>query len=418
MRFFLTAPIFGVLAAGIMLWSGPDIFSSRQAPPALAFTHALTLGFICMTMFGAMQQLLPVLVGAPARRPGVTSAILHGLLSLGALSLMAGILAGLDAILLAGLLLLFPAFTLFLSVSFKGLAHAKAHTSTVACMLLSSISLAIAVGFGLLLGAERTLTNAHHWGDIHRIWALMGWVGLMVIGVSYQVVPMFQLTPAYPARMRQWLAPVLFTLLFAYTCIRMVPDTWGQGTLWPSIVITGLLAGFSTFALMTLRLQQQRRRKVPDITMDYWRFGMICLLGFSLLWLADILYPGGITPREAEIFLGLLLIIGAIISLISGMLYKIIPFLLWFHLQSSLDEYVRLPSMKELLPDPPARRQFHMHAVSFLTLLAASIHPAWLTCPAAIAFAASNIMLGTNILAAYRKYQKTRTMLMTLGEET
>jgi len=416
LRFFFTVPVFGLFAACILLWAGPDIFSSRHAPHALAFTHTITLGFICMTMFGAMQQLLPVLVGSSVNSPVLFSTALHSLLSLGALSLVLGFLSELKAFLLAGLVLLLFAFVLFLTVSLTGLARAKTRTPTVACMWLSCISLAIAIGLGLFLGADRIRTTTHHWGDIHLIWALGGWVGLMVMGVAYQVVPMFQLTPSYPARMRYWLAPTLFILLLIYTCIRLLPEAWRHGILQPHNAALGLLVGLSTFALRTLRLQQQRRRKVSDITMDYWRLGMICLLVFSTLWLAGVLWLPAAEAQEMEIFLGLLLIIGTVISLICGMLYKIIPFLMWFHLQSSLDEYVKLPSMKELLPDSSARRQFHVHMAVIITLLAASIQPVWFTYPAAVLFAASNIMLGINMLVAYRTYRETKTMLSTLGE--
>ena len=415
-RFFLTTPVFGVLAACILLWSGPEIFSSRQAPHALAFTHSLTLGFICMTMFGAMQQLLPVLVGSPARRPGASSTTLHALLTLGALAMILGFLSDQKGLLLVSLALLFLAFALFLGITTHGLARAKARTPTVVSMWLASTSLGIAITLGLFSGIRRLLDDTHHVGDIHLTWALTGWVGLMVMGIAYEVVPMFQLTPVYPDRMRRALAPLLFACMALYTCLRFLPEAWQQGPLHPFTAIVLLLAGFSAFALTTLRLQQQRRRKLPDVTLDYWRLGMICLLVFSLLWIAGPLLVPSTLIADGEVFLGLLLIVGVILSLICGMLYKIVPFLLWFHLQSSLEEYVKLPSMKELLPDAPARRQLHVHIMSLILLLAASMQPSWFTYPAALLFAASSIMLGANLLTAYRKYRETRSMLETLGE--
>ncbi len=415
-RFFLTAPVFGIIAACILIWSGPEIFSSRQALPALAFTHSITLGFICMTVFGAMQQLLPVLVGSPASHPRAFSTALHGLLTLGALVLIPGFLFDEKGLLLVSLPLLFLAFALFLGITVRGLIRAKARTPTVVSMWLSGTSLGIAIAFGLFFGIRHILEDTHHAGDVHLAWALMGWVGLMVTGVAYEVVPMFQLTPAYPAWMRHGLAPLLFTCLSLYTCLRFLPEAWQHGPAYPLVAIVLLLAGFSTFALATLRLQRKRRRKLPDVTLDYWRLGMICLLVFSLLWTGGaLLVPSALFTGEG-IFLGLLVIVGVMLSLICGMLYKIVPFLLWFHLQSSLEEYVKLPSMKELLPDAPARRQLYVHIISLILLLAASIQPAWFTYPAALLFAASSIMLGANLLAAYRKYRETRAMLETPAE--
>ena len=64
MRYFLTAPLFAILAGVLILVSGPDIFASRWTPAALALTHLITAGFMLQVMLGAMQQLLPVAVGA------------------------------------------------------------------------------------------------------------------------------------------------------------------------------------------------------------------------------------------------------------------------------------------------------------------------------------------------------------------
>jgi len=54
LRFFLTAPLFLLAAAGLIVLS-PDALASRWTPQALALTHALTLGFLAMAMLGALM---------------------------------------------------------------------------------------------------------------------------------------------------------------------------------------------------------------------------------------------------------------------------------------------------------------------------------------------------------------------------
>jgi hypothetical protein len=51
-RFFLTAPLFAMLAGLLMLWRGPDLFASRWTPSALAATHLITVGFMLQVMLG------------------------------------------------------------------------------------------------------------------------------------------------------------------------------------------------------------------------------------------------------------------------------------------------------------------------------------------------------------------------------
>jgi len=63
LRFFLTAPLFLLAAAGLIVWA-PEALASRWTPQALALTHALTLGFLAMVMLGALMQMLPVVAGA------------------------------------------------------------------------------------------------------------------------------------------------------------------------------------------------------------------------------------------------------------------------------------------------------------------------------------------------------------------
>jgi len=62
MPYFLAAPLF-LTAAGVLLMLSPDMLGARWSPQALAATHLVTLGFLAMVMLGALQQVLPVLMG-------------------------------------------------------------------------------------------------------------------------------------------------------------------------------------------------------------------------------------------------------------------------------------------------------------------------------------------------------------------
>src|SRR5574340_1380557 len=68
LRFFLTAPLFLLAAAGLVV-QAPEALASRWTPQALALTHALTLGFLAMVMLGALTQMLPVVAGSKLPAP-------------------------------------------------------------------------------------------------------------------------------------------------------------------------------------------------------------------------------------------------------------------------------------------------------------------------------------------------------------
>ena len=99
--------------------------------------------------------------------------------------------------------------------------------------------------------------------------ALGGWVLLLIVGVSYQVVPMFQLTPPYPKWLTASLAPALFAVLLAAGLLLDTPPRWA------GLVADNLFWLFALlFSLATLVLQFQRKRRIPDATLQFFRIGM------------------------------------------------------------------------------------------------------------------------------------------------
>ena len=54
LRFFLTAPLFALLAGALLLVEGEGMFASRWTPGLLAATHLVTVGFMLQVMLGAL----------------------------------------------------------------------------------------------------------------------------------------------------------------------------------------------------------------------------------------------------------------------------------------------------------------------------------------------------------------------------
>ena len=103
--------------------------------------------------------------------------------------------------------------------------------------------------------------------------------------------------------------------------------------------------------------------------------------------------------------LAFLFIAGFAVSVVNGMLYKIVPFLIWFHLQSLLMGVVRVPNMKLIMPEPGMRRQMWLHFAAVPALALSALWPP-LIYPAALLFGTSMILLEVNLLYAFRIYQQ------------
>lgn len=400
LRFILTAPLF-LLAAAILIAVYPEALASRWTPQALALTHALTLGFLAMAMLGAMLQMLPVVAGSPMPAPRFVARASHVALSLGTLALMAGFLFAAPSAFGAGVVLLLVSFAIFIAAATLSLVRAVSGV-TVSGMRFAVVSLA----FTVALGAALALLRAGWWTVTmegasagHVGFGLIGWILLLVAGVAYQVVPMFQITPPYPPRLNRWLAGAMFALLV----LRAFAPLFSQSVVF--LLDAGLAAGVLAFAIATLRLQSQRRRKLPDITLDFWRTGMASLIACVLAWLLAQFWPAWENSNAYPLLLGVLFLVGFAVSVVAGMLYKIVPFLAWFHLQAQLQAKAgTIPNMKQMIDEKNMRWQLRLHLAALALLAAAVAWPAALHMPAGIVFALSALMLWRNLSAALRRY--------------
>jgi hypothetical protein len=109
-------------------------------------------------------------------------------------------------------------------------------------------------------------------------------------------------------------------------------------------------------------------------------------------------------PPALDAAIGVLALGGFAVSVIDGMLYKIVPFLAWFHLQAAIGPK-RAPHVKKLLPDAAQRLHFAVHAAAVALLLAALAWPESFVYPAALTLAVSAVALLRNLVIAARRYR-------------
>jgi len=410
-RFFLSLPLFGLTAAVILIAVGPEALFLRWTPVTIALTHLMTLGFVTIAMVGAMLQMMPVVAGSPTWRPRLVSTVVHSLLCLGVVSLVGGFWLDHTGLLWFALSILAVGLIIFIATITLGLMRSRVCSPTVTGMRMAIVSLAITLALGLRIGADHIWQFQpdviHLWTNAHLAWALIGWVGLLVISVAYEVVPMFQLTPPYPAWMQRWLSKLTIAALILWTGGYLLAMPGWLLTLLGLCIAAALIC----FAVTTLYLQGHRRRRRSDATMSFWRIGMLSLLASVCLWVSGQFLPALAAWPHYNLLLGITYIVGFAVSVINGMLYKIVPFLVWFHLQSRHIGQTGLPTVKEIIPDRRKHRQMLFHLSALLLLAAAAVWPEWFTHAAGILFALSFLLLAFNLFAAGRIYIQTKASL-------
>ena len=126
LRFFVVAPVFLVLAGLLLAIIGGNPFADLRSPTQIAATHHVTLGFMAMIMAGAIQQLLPVVIGSPMPAPRLVAWLTFLPLIAGTLLLSAGFALGEPALLNLSWPLLGLAFLVFITASLISLTRATA----------------------------------------------------------------------------------------------------------------------------------------------------------------------------------------------------------------------------------------------------------------------------------------------------
>ncbi len=416
-RFLVSAPLFGLIAALVLLWHGPEMINHRWTPEILAVTHFLTLGFLAMSMLGAMLQLLPVLMGMVIPRPVLFSSIVHTPLFLGSISLGLAWLLQIDQLFIIAMVLLGFSFTVFLVVIPDRLLHSANRHVTRSMMLLALLALFITVCLGVYLSLGHSLQTfplARQLTDLHLSWGLFGWVLLLVMAVAYQAIPMFQITDEYPVLHQRLMGWSVFAAVLGLSLTYI----WPMETL--RILSTIILAGcLIIFALTTLWILHNRRRQLADTTMRFWQLAMISLICLTLSWAI----PALMNIDLPVFLLGVLMIHGFAMTTINGMMYKIIPFIIWLHLsvhnknlrdKGERGSQVKVPHMRKIIPEAAALWQFRFHVVSLVLLVMATIWPSWFFYTAALLLATAQSFLLFNLLKAVRFYNAKLAELSTI----
>ena len=403
MRFFLSAPLFMGLAGLLLMMADPLLLQDRWSPPLLALTHLWVLGMMLVVMLGALQQVVPVLVGVTLANPERTSFWSHLLLVPGILLLAAAFLWSLPGLFLPAALLLVSSVLLVVGATYLAMQGATSSHATVwgIRLALLALKLTVLLGAWLALGHAGLVLLRREWTDMHLAGGLLGWSVLLISAVAWQVVPMFQLTPRYPLPVMRGFAPALAGSLVL----------WMAGRWWldlPSVELAGAAAvsvALALFALETLWLQHRRKRRIADATLDFWRLSMVSLLSAMVLW-----WLARAGWRVPGFLLGELFAAGFIGSAILGMLYKIVPFLVWLHLTNRLQEMGELPrgipNMKQVIPASRSRWLFRLYLGWMLLLLALPFWPSRLTLPAGILLLLIALLLGWHLLSATRLYHR------------
>ena len=392
-RFFLTAPLFGIILGLLFFFYPLSAITDQYSPVAVAAVHLFTLGMLAMIIFGAMQQMMPVLAGAAIKKPKLFGNIVHSTLTLGTLCFSGGFLISNKIMLTIGAICLAIAFLTFFVTAIYLLFKVKFLTSTVNSMKIFAATGIVTALIGLYLAGSHISGDigALHYNlvNTHAAFGLFGFGVVLIMGVAFQIIPMFYVALDFPKYIQNKIPIFVLGLIIAIGLFSFLDlDIY--------ILKLILCVMFILFSVYGLNSLNNRRRPVFDVTLWFWKFSLYMFIIAMLNWL--------FIPQDGMFTLAVIFGFGFLYSLLQGMMYKIIPFLAWFHLSSS--GHMVIPTMREMISEDLIKVHFFIYVSSLFFFIIAGFLSDIFLYIGALLFIVSNILLIVNCIIAVGKYNK------------
>lgn len=321
-RFFAAAAFFHVLMwLGLFVGAGDAVGFRGGLGATLASVHLLTLGVLTTTAIGASIQLLPV----------ATRRTLHAVWPIklifwltvpGLIALIVGMHTAQTIILVPASVATAAGLLLFCGL----LADNLRRTSSLPVVgaygwaALAMLVLVIALGVTLAINEEAGFLPDH--GAValaHLILGGFGFMGLLALGFSHILIPMFALASAPPKRPSY--------LSFAAASAAVVVGTLGALAGSRGLLTIALLAGLAAAAThlwLMHRVLKTGMRKRLGLSFILVRAAWIMLPATLLAGLAALY---GFAGRNGGTLFGFLLLFGWLLTFLVAILQRIMPFL-------------------------------------------------------------------------------------------
>lgn len=393
-KFFFVAPLFAIVAGLFALFTNSY---EMHNPYIIASIHLLTIGFIIVIILGALQQMLPVIAGAIIPNANRVSNITFMLITLGLLAFSVGFILYEKIYLFIAAILLLAGLLYFTSIALTQLFKVKNKSYIVIGLILSLLFFILAFFIGvhlIIANATSNITTLHYsFALLHYNYIFFGFLFLLIVAITIQVVPMFWVANAYKNHEQYLIIFVSTALLLLYSLNLFLGL---ELTILYKIAFNIIIL---YFVYLTINKLKNRKRKLKDITVYFYITAMIFLAIGSLYWLAMSFF---ILPTN---LFGILLGLGFVVSLMNGMLYKIVPFLTWFHLNAK--GLFHIPTMREMIPLHTMQKQYFLHLVSIVIFIFGFTLDSNIFIKfAIILFISSNVLLFITIYKVVEVYKK------------
>ena len=350
-----------------LVWIAPDLAAGLfYLPRVAAVVHLFTLGWIMLSIFGALCQFLPVAIGQELRSR-VAAHLSLAAHVLGVIGLVSGLATGKLALLVFGASALSLSFATFALNLLATLVRATERSLTWWTLAAAALFLLVTPAFGTLLAlgpfVDGLVVERFALVGQHAHIAVVGVVLLVMVGVASRLLPMFLLSHGASERFGKLAAGLLFTcaalltLPIASTARLIAAHVFG-------------VAGMLAFVVQAAAYFRHRKRRDIDHGMRLAAAGVVALA------LAAALSPFALGRGLGDLNLlttYYVVLLGGISLFVAGHYFKIVPFIVWYHRFGPHVGTRKVPKVAELLPRPLARAGAALLPAGMLGLAVATL---------------------------------------------
>ncbi|MEK6660063.1 MAG: hypothetical protein AABY36_10305 [Campylobacterota bacterium] len=360
--YFIVGSLFYLLSVLFLFFFSIENVSMLDTK-TLSFVHLFLLGFVMITIFGAMAQLVPVVLEVGHFGVELFYAI-WPLLAIGTMLMVFGFYSYPMLLPFGGVVVLI-AMMIFVMEIFLTIKKVKKLNLVMSSMLIANIFLFFGIIFGLVMAlgyAGMIDININSLLRSHVFLVIIGYITVTIMGLSVVLLPMFGLSHGFSMKpleraLKIVSLAVLLVVLSSFIEFKFLEYA---GYILASV---GLFIYFYFIKIV----YKTRARKEIDIyakSLIFSYFSLIASLVLGLMYLVVGYEPLLLTSAWMMFF-------GFFSFIITGHVYKIIPFLVWFERFSPLVGKQKVPMLADMLPKKSSSAQFLFCAVGTVIIAVA-----------------------------------------------
>jgi len=364
-HYMIAGAIFYAITAFLLPFYANEVNGYFLSSSIASLMHLYLLGFVMMVIFGAMYQLVPVVLEIPIFSKDFAYVQFYMFVS-GILIFTFGLWnENYTQILPYGAMLMYISMLIFVANVFLTYRNITRWDIVAKFILVSNIFLTIGVTIGFIIALNLIYGFYPDILDLvqmHIATTIFGYVIMTIMGIGMILLPMFSLSHGFKQtaiEMAFYTIIIGLTLFLIGTFFKLNILKFG-GILFSTVAI--FFALYQMYLIFSTRIRKQN---------DFWAKNMMASFA-TLIISFFILLAGVITKNDTYYLLfGFTLFFGFFTFFVVGHIYKILPFLVWYQRYSPLVGKIKVPMLNDMIHEKVADSQFWITLVGLLLAISA-----------------------------------------------